>query len=89
MKRFIHINRHVIQYNAKNGTDFPVCRVQEGNKSKYGKSVDIHGKSSMVYKPNDPLKCGAKLWIETDADVTIHGEATFAEIRNLMKQNLG
>lgn len=88
MKRFIHINRNIIQYNAKHGTEFPVCRVQEGNKSRYGKSVDIHGNSSMVYKPESPLKCGAKLWIETEADITIHGEAKIAEIRELMRKNL-
>lgn len=89
MKRFIHINRNIIQHNAKYGTNLPVCRVQEGSKSRYGKSVDIHGKSSMVYKPEAPLKCGAKLWIETEADVTVNGEATFAEIKELMKQGLG
>ena len=88
MKRFIHINRNVIQYNAKHGTNFPVCRVQEGNKARYGSEVEIHGESRMVYKPENPLKCGAKLWIETEANVTIHGEATFKEIQKLMKEGL-
>ena len=88
MKRFIHINRNIIQFNAKHGTAHPVCRVQEGNTSRYGMTVDIHGPSKMVYDPENPLKCGAKLWIETEADVTIDGEALFAEIRELMKHNL-
>lgn len=89
MKRLLHINRNIIQYNAKHGTEFPVCRVQEGSKSRYGTTVDIHGESRMVYNPENPLSCGAKLWIETEADVTVHGEATFAEIKELMKRNLG
>ena len=85
MKRIIHINRNIIQYNSKYGMSLPVCRVQEGRKTRYGQEVEIHGPSRMVYNPENPLKCGAKLWIETFADITIHGEATYAEIKELQR----
>jgi len=88
MKKFLHINRNIIQHNAKHGKNLPVCRVQEGHTSRYGQTVDIHGPSTMIYDPDHPLSCGAKLWIETEADITITGEATFTEIRELMKQGL-
>jgi hypothetical protein len=38
--------------------------------------VVIHGPSRMVYRPTEPLKCGAKLWIETDSDVELINEET-------------
>ena len=88
MKRLIHINRNVIQHNAKYNKTLPVCRIQEGKKTRYGQEVEIHGPSKMVYKPESPLRCGAKLWIETESDITIHGEATYSEIKELMKRNL-
>ena len=33
--------------------------------------VIINGPSRLVYLPEDPLSCGAKLWIETKAEVEI------------------
>ena len=36
--------------------------------------VHIDGPSKMIYSPDKPLKCGAKLWIETEADVQLIGE---------------
>lgn len=71
MTKIIHINRNIIQRNSKNGTTEPVCRVQEGKKVTYGMTVEILGPSKMVYRPDDPLPCGAKLWIETDSEVII------------------
>jgi hypothetical protein len=83
MKKLIHINRNIIQYNAKHGTNLPVCRIQDGSMTRYGMAVDILGPSRMVYDPENPLKCGAKLWIETDADIEIDGECTYQEIQGM------
>lgn len=74
MKKIIHINKNIIQQNAKNGKDEPVCRVEENGKIRYCMEVNIKGPSRMVYSPNKPRKCGAKLWIETDADIELIGE---------------
>jgi hypothetical protein len=37
----------------------------------YSNEVQILGESTVMYKPNKPLSCGAKVWIETDAEVVI------------------
>jgi hypothetical protein len=74
--KIIHINRNIIQRNAKNGTRLPVCRVQEGNSVRYAMEVEIKGPSRMVYSPDKPLKCGAKLWIETEAEIELIGETS-------------
>lgn len=82
MKKIIHVNRQVIQQNEKYGLNLPVCRVMEGSKTRYGDSVEIHGPSRMVYRPESPLKCGAKLWIETDSDISIVNEVTYKDIKS-------
>ena len=74
MRYIIHINRNIIQQNAKRGENKPVCRVQCGKDVRYCMEVDIKGPSRMVYRPDNPRPCGAKLWIETDSDVELIGE---------------
>jgi hypothetical protein len=41
----------------------------------YAHEVEILGNSKVVYSPDDPLPCGARLWIETDAEVVVDGQA--------------
>ncbi len=71
MPTIIHINRNIIQSNSKHGKADPVCRVERGNGVEYCMEVLINGPSRMVYRPNKPRPCGAKLWIETDAQVEL------------------
>lgn len=80
--KIIHINKNIIQYNNKHGTDFPACRVERGKDVVYCMEVYIKGPSKMVYRPNDPRPCGAKLWIETDSDVELIGKTMqYSEFR--------
>jgi hypothetical protein len=72
--KIIHINRNIIQRNAKRGEQEPVVRVEENGIVKYCMEVDIKGPSRMVYRPDKPRSCGAKLWIETDAEVEMIGD---------------
>ena len=76
MTKIIHINRNIIQQNNKHGRSEPVCRVEEKGKIVYCMEVDIKGPSRMVYRPEKPRPCGAKLWIETDAEVDLIGVKT-------------
>jgi hypothetical protein len=74
-KTIIHINRNIIQSNAKRGETKPVCRVETSGQKpvRYCMEVHIKGESLMVYRPDRPRPCGAKLWIETEADVVLIG----------------
>ena len=72
MVKIIHINRNVIQANAKHGRADPVCRVEEDGAVNYAMEVEIMGPSRMIYAPDRPRPCGAKLWIETNAEVRLH-----------------
>ena len=71
--KIIHINRNIIQQNAKHGREEPVVRVEENGKVTYCMEVIIKGPSRMIYRPDKPRPCGAKLWIETDAECELVG----------------
>ena len=70
MKR-IHVNMHKVRANKKHGTNEPVLTIKEGKTNTYWHEVDILGPSKLVYRPNKPLSCGARVWIETTASVRI------------------
>ena len=71
MLKRIHINQHKIKYNKKHNTNEPVITVKTSKSNDYGHQVDINGSSKLVYKTNKPLSCGAKVWIETEAEIKI------------------
>lgn len=85
MKR-IHVNVNVIRHNKKYGNTLPACRISEGSVTKYCREVEILGPSRMVYRPDAPLACGAKCWIETDASVNLIGEVLYSTIAKSMKE---
>jgi hypothetical protein len=66
----IHVNQHMIRRNKKNGTKESVITIQWRNKSYRVKTVHIHRTSQAIYRPEQPLSCGAHVWVETTAKVT-------------------
>jgi len=71
MKSRIHVNQHIIKKNSKTGQREPVLTVKQGKTNTYGHSVQILGPSTVIYSPDKPLSCGAKVWIETESEVII------------------
>jgi hypothetical protein len=71
MKTIIHVNQHEVRANVKHGTDNPVLTVKTYKENRYAHEVDIKGDSKIVYSPDKPLSCGARVWIETEAEVII------------------
>jgi hypothetical protein len=72
-KNTVHINRQSIGYNQKHDTtEKPVVSVKRGiqNLAK-GSEAEIHGPCRVVYRPEKPHDCGATVWIETLAEVTV------------------
>ena len=85
----IHVNQNVIKFNSKYGTSLPACRIQHGRydeKPRYAKKVMWNGESETVYDPENPLRCGAKIWIETAVEPTLIGECYFSDIRVEMEK---
>ena len=68
----IHVNQHNIRANNK-GADLPVITVKDYRRNrKVNQAVIMDGDrevARVVYRPDKPLSCGAKLWIETSLEV--------------------
>jgi hypothetical protein len=73
MKKFIHVNQHVIRANKKNGTNDPVLTIKEGKKNTYCHRVRINGPSEVIYSGNEKtlLSCGARVAIVTESDIDV------------------
>ena len=71
IKKIIHVNQHKIRSNKKHNLNEPVITVKTSKSNDYGHEVEILGPSKIVYSPDKPLSCGAKVWIETEAEVKI------------------
>lgn len=71
MKTIIHVNQHEIKKNTKEGTNNPVLTVKTYKTNQYAHEVVIKGDSKVVYSAHNPLSCGARVWIETQAEVEI------------------
>jgi len=71
MKTIIHVNQHVIKSNEKNGVRDPVLTVKTYKSNVYAHEVTINGPSRIIYSPDKPLSCGARVWIETESDVKV------------------
>jgi hypothetical protein len=74
----IHVNKHVIASNAKHGTNEPAITVQTSKGSTTARRVDWDGPSTMVHDGENPLSCGAKVWIETYASLDVDGSLSGA-----------
>lgn len=80
MTAIIHVNRQHIAMNARDGGNRPVYTIKRGGQTRYAREVVIDGPSRLVYN-GDQLSCGARAWIETDAELTLIDEMSFKEAR--------
>ena len=71
MKTRIHVNQHKIRSNKKHKLNEPVITVKTSKSNDYGHEVEILGPSKIIYSPDKPLSCGARVWIETEGEVKI------------------
>jgi hypothetical protein len=67
----IHVNQHIIKRNKSFGQDEPPLTVKTYNANYTARTVDIDGPSRVVYSPDKPLSCGARVWIETNSPVSL------------------
>ena len=70
-KTIVHVNQHMLKYNQKHGTEFPVLTVKHRGKTYYAHEVIYHHHSTTMYRPHNPLSCGAVCWVETQGNVTL------------------
>ena len=82
MKTRIHVNQAFIRHNRKVEPDerIPVFTVKTNKSNLYADGVSIKGPSKVVYSPDKPLSCGAKVWIETESEVVLDNPREYKEI---------
>ena len=83
----IHVNRLNLAENRKNNnTDKTVLSVKRsGNNLATGYTAQINGPCWFVYSPEKPLSCGATVWVETLAEVTVGGLDTVKTVTSRQK----
>ena len=74
MKKIIHVNQHNIRKNINTKRKKPVLTVKTYKDNEYGHQVILTTKDGkevarVIYSPDKPLSCGARVWIETDTNV--------------------
>lgn len=82
MKTIIHVNRHHIAANTKDGMNRPVYTIKMNGAIRYAREVNILGPSKLVYDGSS-LSCGAKAWIETHSEIELVDEMTYSEAKNI------
>lgn len=70
-KHIIHVNQHVIRRNIKHNEKEPVLTVKHKKTNTYAYQAVIKDDNGnevarVVYSPDKPLSCGARVWIETE-----------------------
>ena len=71
MKTIVHVNQHIVKKNTKTGGREPVLTVKTYRSNDYTDEVVIKGPSKVIYRPDKPLSCGARVWIETEGEVEL------------------
>ena len=71
MKTIVHVNQHVIKANRKSGEVNPPLTIKTYKSRANAHEVEINGPCKIVYRPNNPLSCGATVWIETQGEVVL------------------
>ena len=77
MKTIIHINQHKIRSNHKSGKREPVITCKNYKSNEYAHEAIILDKegvivAKVVYSPDKPLSCGARVWVETQHEVILN-----------------
>ena len=71
MKTIIHVNQHIIKANAKSKKKKAPLTIKTYKSNTKAFEATIKGPCKIVYSPDKPLSCGAKVWIETEYDVLV------------------
>lgn len=70
-KTTINVNKQKIKQNLNRENPEPVISLKRYDSNTYGFSAKINGPCEIIYRPENPLSCGASLWIETYASIEV------------------
>ena len=67
----IHVNKPKIDHNRKHNSLEPVITIRQGSRKIYCHTAEVKGSCRIVYQPDNPLPCGAVVWIEVLPDTVV------------------
>ncbi len=67
----IHVNQHKIRRR-----EAQVLSIKNRGSTIVADEVEIKGPSTVVHRPDKPLSCGARVWVETRSPIVIDGKET-------------
>ena len=81
MRCRIHVNRHLIAANARDGGSRPVYTIKRAGTVTYAHGVRITGTVQLPDpRVTPPLSCGARAWIDViDGEVTLIEPCSYQE----------
>lgn len=73
MKQIVHVAKQAIQSNLKHGTNEPPVIVRDYRGATRAHEVELVTPDGTVlgrfiHSPDQPLSCGARVWLELDTD---------------------
>lgn len=68
-KTIVHVNQHIIRANKTKGEQNPPLTIRQGKRIVRAHEVELIGPVRVVYRPDKPLSCGARVWIECEGIV--------------------
>lgn len=71
MKTIVHVNRNVLASNNKHGKNDPAIIIRRGKKRVYCYEAELAPGVKIFHKQNEPLDCGAKVWLTVDGEVKV------------------
>ena len=68
----IHVNQLNLRRRIKQTCDAPCYTVKYQGQTYWAKEIEIMGPSRLIERIDNPLSCGARLWIETNSPVFLY-----------------
>ena len=68
----VHVNQRNLRAKVKGEPIGPCYTVKHRGETYWANEVEILGPSRLVERIDNPLSCGARLWIETSENVRLH-----------------
>lgn len=67
----VHVNQHKLRQRVKDSSSHEHCyTIKHKGQTITAFQVHIDGPSTLVERIDHPLSCGARLWLETDSEIT-------------------
>lgn len=79
-KTIVHINMHHIKWNISHEDKKPVITIKKDGQNIYCSRAKIAGPCEIIYSPDKPLSCGARVWIETNAEIEAQDAVLYEDL---------